>query len=294
MTYQTLAYCPNGEELINIRNGNDYYELHRFSAYHFDQESGTLYAGARNLDPLRGNFNSVDRFAEKFPWQSPYAYCNNNPLIYVDTDGKFAVPIHRNITQQAMARSGISAKTSAFFHTDLVLGASYIADYAGFAFDWHFDGRANYSAVQARWNSLNQDIATTVGNIGGGNKLLGGNDVVKLGNLIHNVQDFYAHSNYVELYIEYYQGANNGAMPTSVPIYDEGIKNTDFNNLLKDNLRTGDFHILDNEKTNPNGARAQSPTSHNKMNKDNANTYAGKLAKETAIKHTTKILKEVE
>jgi hypothetical protein len=30
------------------------------------------------------------------------------------------------------------------------------------------------------------------------------------------------------------------------------------------------------------------------MNKDNANTPAGKLAKETAIKHTAKILEEVK
>jgi hypothetical protein len=37
-----------------------------------------------------------------------------------------------------------------------------------------------------------------------------------------------------------------------------------------------------------------SPTSHNKINKDNANISAGKLAKEAAKKHSTKILEEVK
>jgi hypothetical protein len=39
---------------------------------------------------------------------------------------------------------------------------------------------------------------------------------------------------------------------------------------------------------------ADSPTSHNKINKDKANTYAGKLAKQAAIEHTTKILEEIK
>jgi hypothetical protein len=221
---------------------------------------------------------------------------NGTLVMLIDPDGNFAIPIHKNITQQAMSLSGIVPKTSSYFHKDLVWGATYGADIIGATKDWHFDGRANYSAVQERWGSLNKDITTTIGNIGSGNKLLGGSDVKHLGKLIHNVQDFYAHSNYVELYIEYYQGTNGGALPTSVPIFDEGIKNADFNNLLKEKLRTGDFNILDNEKidVNPFRERANDPTSHNKMNKDNANTYAGKLAKQTAIQHSTKILEEVK
>jgi hypothetical protein len=206
--------------------------------------------GARFYDPVIARWMGIDPLAEKYPNISLYAYVANNPINVIDPDGRFGIPIHRNITQQAMARSGIVPKTSSFFHRDLVWSATQGADgihTLGAFRDWHFDGRANYLAVQTRWNSLNKDIATTIGNIGGGNKLLGGYDVKHLGKLLHNVQDFYAHSNYAELYIEYYQGANNGAMPTSLPTYDEGIKNADFNSLLKDNLRTGDFHIFDNE-----------------------------------------------
>ena len=65
---------------------------------------------------------------------------------------------------------------------------------------------------------------------------------------------------------------------------------------LKKQLRTGDYDFFDNEKfdINPFREQADEPTSHNKMNKDKANTFAGKLAKQAAIKHTIKILRTLE
>ena len=296
---QGFLYAPLGEITTeyNINFGNNIIPKYSFNAKELDEETGMYYYEARYYAPP--TITSRDPLFEKYFWMSPYAYCANNPVIYTDPTGLFGIPIHKEITQQAMVSSGIVSKTSSVFQKTLIHGATHGADgiLTGGAFsDWHFDGRANYSAVQSRWRSLNKDIATTIGNIGGGNKLLGGSDVTHLGKLLHNVQDFYSHSNYAELYIEYYQGANNGALPTSLPTYDEGIKNADFNSLLKDNLRTGDFHIFDNEiiDINPFREHADEPTSHNKMNKDNADTYAGKLAKQAAINHTTKILKTIE
>ncbi|MDR3326628.1 MAG: RHS repeat-associated core domain-containing protein, partial [Prevotellaceae bacterium] len=49
-TYQTLAYAPYGEEIVNIRNGN-YDELHRFGGHLKDEESGLLQAEARYYSP---------------------------------------------------------------------------------------------------------------------------------------------------------------------------------------------------------------------------------------------------
>ncbi|MDR0233057.1 MAG: hypothetical protein LBI82_13230 [Dysgonamonadaceae bacterium] len=36
-------------------------------------------------------FLTIDPLAEKFPWQSPYVFCNNNPVLYVDPDGREGV-----------------------------------------------------------------------------------------------------------------------------------------------------------------------------------------------------------
>lgn len=44
--------------------------------------------GARNYDPALGRWMNIDPLAEKFPNSSPYAYANNNPVLFVDYDGE--------------------------------------------------------------------------------------------------------------------------------------------------------------------------------------------------------------
>jgi hypothetical protein len=121
----------------------------------------------------------------------------------------------------------------------------------------YFDGRQNFSQIQSTWNQLNAKINGIIADIGSVNIKIGGYDVVALGKELHTVADFYAHSNYVDLYVGYYKSNNNGNMPTTIPTYEEGLQDAGFKEILKSNLRTGDFNLFDNEKTNPNGARAQ-------------------------------------
>lgn len=47
------------------------------------------YYGARYYDPKTSVFLGVDPKSGKAPNESPYAYCSNNPIKFVDPDGKF-------------------------------------------------------------------------------------------------------------------------------------------------------------------------------------------------------------
>jgi RHS repeat-associated protein len=98
--YQTLAYAPFGESLINLRLGN-YDEKYQFTGYEKDEETGLYYANARYYDD--GWFKSVDPHAEKYPNISPYAYCANNPIMYNDPTGMDFDPTSEKKAQAAEA-----------------------------------------------------------------------------------------------------------------------------------------------------------------------------------------------
>ena len=83
-----LGYMPYGETLLDLSQG--YETPYQFTGYEKDQETGLHYAGARYYDSRLSIFLSVDRFAGKFPWQSPYCYASNNPIRYMDVNGDSA------------------------------------------------------------------------------------------------------------------------------------------------------------------------------------------------------------
>jgi len=59
-----------------------------FNAKEYDEESKLYYWEARYQDPNMGIFISPDPLFEKKPWMSKYAFCRNNPLRFIDPDGR--------------------------------------------------------------------------------------------------------------------------------------------------------------------------------------------------------------
>ena len=93
---QHIEYVPFGEVFIEERN-NTWNTPYLFNAKEFDEETGMYYYGARYYEPRLSLWISVDPKAEKFSNMSPYAFCNDNPIFYVDIDGFEPTPYPKKI-----------------------------------------------------------------------------------------------------------------------------------------------------------------------------------------------------
>ena len=84
---QYIHYAPYGELIANQQTIG-YDERFKFTGKERDWETGYDYFGARFYDHRKGIWNSVDPLADKYPNVTPYLYCNGNPIMLVDPDGR--------------------------------------------------------------------------------------------------------------------------------------------------------------------------------------------------------------
>ena len=84
---QHIEYVPFGEVFIEERN-NTWNTPYLFNAKEFDEETGMYYYGARYYEPRLSLWMSVDSLQEKYPNISTYCYAANNPIKFIDSDGR--------------------------------------------------------------------------------------------------------------------------------------------------------------------------------------------------------------
>jgi len=81
------AYLPYGELLVDEHSSTE--EMpYKFNGKEFDQETGLYYYGARYMNPRTSLWYGVDPLVEKYVQNSPYCYGANNPVKFIDTDGR--------------------------------------------------------------------------------------------------------------------------------------------------------------------------------------------------------------
>jgi len=98
-------YEPYGKSLRENIAGEDK-AIYKFTGKELDEE-GSLnwyYFGARYYDAELGRWLSVDPAAGKYPSLSPYVYCNNNPMIFIDAHGD-SVAIRDNVSLEALRKA---------------------------------------------------------------------------------------------------------------------------------------------------------------------------------------------
>ena len=85
---QINHYYPFGGLFGESTSGST--QRFKFNGKEFDRTHGVDWYdyGARHMSPDAGRFTTIDPMAEKYYNTSPYAYCVNNPIKYVDPDGR--------------------------------------------------------------------------------------------------------------------------------------------------------------------------------------------------------------
>ena len=305
-------YYPFGMLMPGRNFKSDGYRF-GFNGYEMDNEmrgkTGADYDfDGYGLDVLLGRRKTLDPKFKDYPYLSPYAVFKNNPLYFIDKNGEFTIGVHKKITEQALINAGLpvtkvdeddvyGSKTNSVIH------GVQRADILGFARDLHFDRRSTFEEINKTWSKLGEKIANTDYSFNNGG----------LGVALHTVQDFYSHSNYVELYIDYFKskgGDISKLKPGDIPIYDEKTKDSDFGKHLAGldkqiGLKTGEFNffrwIVGMDKKH---AEKQGKIHHDVLAKDSPDKGKGSekvegsestyhdFAREVATQHSTEILKE--
>jgi RHS repeat-associated protein len=170
-----------------------------------DYESGLGNYGVRSYDDWR--FTSIDPLWEKYRAWSPYQYSANNPVKLTDGNGLFWATDHNNI--DIAAYNQVYGKGTTSFLTPFLGVSTFMIESIGFATNaLHLDNMDN-SSMSSFLNS------------GGLNNVQS-----------HTLQDFYSHSNYVEIMLE------NGYTGSNIPTFDELDKSSDIYKTLLSKIET--------------------------------------------------------
>ena len=84
---QTNDYYPYGDLFSTAETADSNGNRYRFTGKELGDETGLYDFSARFLQTGLGRFTTIDPLAEKYPNISPYAYCNGNPVRYIDPNG---------------------------------------------------------------------------------------------------------------------------------------------------------------------------------------------------------------
>ncbi len=80
-------YYPYGEILRQYTLGSGVNDKYKFTEKERDTETNYDYFGARYYDSELIRWTTVDPLADKYPGVSPFVYCFNNPLRFIDPNG---------------------------------------------------------------------------------------------------------------------------------------------------------------------------------------------------------------
>ncbi|GIV45119.1 MAG: hypothetical protein KatS3mg035_2242 [Bacteroidia bacterium] len=294
VTYTDKKSWQQNKFALNVSSSQDYYPFGavmegrnlEITNYRFgygghekiDEVTGsgnTIDMGDRWLDTRIGRTYKQDRKDNEYPGISAYTYAANNPMRILDPDGQFLLDVHQRITQKALEGFEIhffkdgpfSSIANVLATQEFEEGLIGMGTFMSGGITWpdikdflgnydpkeHFDNM-NYNDIVTNLNTIYNQMHHTVQNFKQGEiniQELGH----RIGQNLHAIQDFYSHSNYIELYAQQYGQVED---LSSIPTLEEVLSDTkyaEFRSILKEQLKTGIYP-------------GQGEGSHRELNKD--------------------------
>jgi RHS repeat-associated protein len=150
MAFAENSFAEQGKQPRKY-NGKELDRMHGLNLYDYS---------ARQMEPALGRFTTVDPMCEKYYEWSPYAYAGNNPMKYVDPDGR-RIKIANN-AEQALANL---AKIAVTFRGSAVLDRLINSKQTYSVKGVFFSSSSTYDDVE---NTVNYVKSPWINNVDGG------------------------------------------------------------------------------------------------------------------------------
>ena len=160
-TYQVNNYYPSGTQIAEYpRRSDQGIQPYKYNGKELDRSNGLDFYDyhARAYDPVLMRFNIPDPHAEKYYNTSPYAYCANNPVNFVDPDGNQAVAVAKGVRYTAQPhklKKMYQAIKAIIFGTSVGVGGTTI-------FNYYVDGDRSEEVFDALTAPVNTDVNITL------------------------------------------------------------------------------------------------------------------------------------
>ena len=124
-------YYPFGGLMGKGLNGD--FQSYKYNGKELERQIGfDIYDyGARRYDAATCRFTTMDPLAEKYYSTSPYAYCVNNPVKFIDPDGKIVVVLDENAKRNIMNTLSAAEAKYVQFDQNGILNHELLSKYDG-------------------------------------------------------------------------------------------------------------------------------------------------------------------
>ena len=152
-TSQRTQYYPSGLPIEYNSGDNPGNQPYKHNGKEFIETHGydVTDHGNRTVYHAINRYTTMDRFAEKYPWQSPYVHAGNNPVNFVDENGDF--PIYaQDGTLLGTDDGGLQGHAIIMDKDNFKQGMSYES---ALKYNLGLEGLANQDAIERYTTSFN-------------------------------------------------------------------------------------------------------------------------------------------